>query len=200
MAHNAEAGDNGGSALWSLQLTYDEANVMYRQRIPVSLQFKPPHGWHMSNAGYTAPPTPAGPEAHTLIAERWVHTSPTDKSQPSNAPTSPTWPRRFEEERAVFGQPRCRSFQPRRPAAWWQGHDVVATLVEYGYRPRVPALLPPGAVHGTRGISSTEAAGKNHVGPIALWLVKRRWTHLLGRASFRASRRRTLVPQHHLRR
>jgi hypothetical protein len=39
MAHNAEAGGRGGG-LRSLQLSYDEANVLYWQRILVPLQFK----------------------------------------------------------------------------------------------------------------------------------------------------------------
>jgi hypothetical protein len=54
-----------------------------------------------------------------------------------------------------------------------------------------PALLPPDAVHGT---ASTEAADKNHIGPLTLWFVKRRWTHALGRASFCQCRRGPSAP------
>jgi hypothetical protein len=89
MAHNAEAGGSGGGGeLRSLQLTYDEADILYWQRIPVSLQFRLLHGWHLSNAGCAVPPPPpAGPETHARIAEWRAHMSPADKSQPANALT-----------------------------------------------------------------------------------------------------------------
>jgi hypothetical protein len=85
MAHNAKA-DGRRSALRSLQLTYIEANVLYWQRIPVPLQFKLPHGWHLSNATYAVPPppprleTPRDGQAHMPLAER---------SQPANTQNSP---------------------------------------------------------------------------------------------------------------
>jgi hypothetical protein len=45
MTHNIKASGSGGDdMLWSLQLTYDEADVLYWQRIMVLLQFKLPHG------------------------------------------------------------------------------------------------------------------------------------------------------------
>ena len=74
MAHNDEAGGSGyggGLPTRSLQLTYDEADVFYWQRVPVPLSFKLPHGWHLSNAGYAVPqPPPSGPERRALIHER----------------------------------------------------------------------------------------------------------------------------------
>jgi hypothetical protein len=42
MAHNDET--DGSSVLRSLQLTYGEADVLYRQRIAVLVQYKLPHG------------------------------------------------------------------------------------------------------------------------------------------------------------
>jgi hypothetical protein len=41
MEHNDEA---GVSVLRLLQLTYDEADVLYWQRIPMPVQYKLPHG------------------------------------------------------------------------------------------------------------------------------------------------------------
>jgi hypothetical protein len=43
IAHNDEA-DGSGGVLRSLQLSLDEADVLYWQRIPVPLQYKLPHG------------------------------------------------------------------------------------------------------------------------------------------------------------
>ncbi|KAK1631432.1 hypothetical protein QYE76_005747 [Lolium multiflorum] len=98
MAHNAEAGGNsGGGGLRSLQLTYNEADIMYWQRIPMPLQFNLPHGWHLSNARYAVPPPPPGLETRALIAERRAHMSPADRSQPANTQNSPVWPRRFQD-------------------------------------------------------------------------------------------------------
>jgi hypothetical protein len=91
MAYNDEACSSG---LPSLQLSLHEADVLYWQLIPVPLQFKLPHCWHLSNAGYVVPPPP-GPEMRALIAERRSHMMPTERSQPSNAQNSPAWPRPF---------------------------------------------------------------------------------------------------------
>jgi hypothetical protein len=44
MAHNDEAGGSGGGMLRSLQLSLNEADVLYCQRIPVPVQYKLPHG------------------------------------------------------------------------------------------------------------------------------------------------------------
>jgi hypothetical protein len=125
--------------------------------------------------------------------------TPAERSQLGNAQNSPARPRRFQDERDIelvrsAGRNAGR-FNRIGRLVWWQGHDVNATLAEYGYRPRVnddPPRAPstsPCAVHGTGGTASTEAASKNHVGPLALWLVEHRWTHTLGRASFCRRRR-----------
>jgi hypothetical protein len=77
-----------------------EADVLYWQHIPVLLQFKLPHGWHLSNIGY-AVPSP-GPEMRALIIERRSHMTPAERSQPDNAQNnSPVWPCRFQDERDI---------------------------------------------------------------------------------------------------
>jgi hypothetical protein len=65
----------------------------------VSLQFKLPQGWHVSNAGYIVPPP--GSETRALIAERHAHMTPAERSQPANVQKSLAWPRRFQGERDV---------------------------------------------------------------------------------------------------
>jgi hypothetical protein len=84
MAHNTEVGGSGG--LRSLQLSYDEADILYWQRIPAPLQFKLSHGWHLSNAGYVMPS--AGTEMRALIAERQAHMTPAEQSQSANDRTA----------------------------------------------------------------------------------------------------------------
>lgn len=59
MAHNDQAGGSGGGMLRSMQLTFDEADVLYWHRIPVPVQYKLPHGWHVSNDGFAVPPPPS---------------------------------------------------------------------------------------------------------------------------------------------
>ena len=103
MAHNDEAGGSGyggGLPLHSPQLTYDEADLLYWQRIPMPLHFNLPHMWYLSNSGYAVPPPPPpGAETHALIQERRARMTPAERALPDNALNSPTWPRRFQEER-----------------------------------------------------------------------------------------------------
>jgi hypothetical protein len=49
-----------------LQLSLDEANILYWLRIPVLLQFKLAHRWHLSNVGYVVTPPPLGAEMRAL--------------------------------------------------------------------------------------------------------------------------------------
>jgi hypothetical protein len=81
MTHNAEAGGSGGRGrLRSLQLSYDEADVLSWQHIPVPLQFKLPHGWHLSNAGYAAATAWTG-DAHPHRREAVAHDA--DRAKPA---------------------------------------------------------------------------------------------------------------------
>jgi hypothetical protein len=46
-----------------LQLSLDETDVLYWHRIPVPVQYKLLHDWHIFNAGFALPPSPpAGPQ------------------------------------------------------------------------------------------------------------------------------------------
>ena len=60
MANNNEAGGSGQGGQRPRQLTLDEADVFYWQRIPVPLEFKLPKKWHLSNSGYAVPPPQIG--------------------------------------------------------------------------------------------------------------------------------------------
>jgi hypothetical protein len=142
MAHNVKAGGNG---LWSLQLSLDEADVLSWQCIPVPLEFKLPHGWHLSNVSYAVPP-PLGPEMCALIDERRPHMTLAERSHPSIAQNSPAWPWRFQKERDIKlarsagrGPGRFNRIGRR---GWWQGRDVDVTLAEYGYRSRIHIIDP----------------------------------------------------------
>lgn len=171
MAHNAEAGGSGvGGTLRSLQLTYDEADVLYWQRIPVPLQFKLPHGWHLSNAGYAVPsPPPPGPETRALIAERRAHMAPAERSLPENAQNSPAWPWWFQDERDIELARSAGRFNRVGRWAWWQGCDV-----------GVPTFFPQAQC------MAPEAAGKDDgIGQLALGLVDG-----VGRAGASFGRRR----------
>ena len=75
MAHNYEAGGSGTGEQRSRQLSLDEADVFFWQRISVPLEFKLPHGWHLSHAGYAVPPPPTGAELRSHIDERRAHVS-----------------------------------------------------------------------------------------------------------------------------
>jgi hypothetical protein len=135
MTHNGEAGGSG------LQL-------MYWQSIPVPLQFKLPHGWHLSNTGYVEPSLPLvlGPKRRALIAKRRAHMSPAERSQPASAQNNPTWPRRFQEKRdnelARLAGSDASRFNRVGRRDWWQGRDVDTTLAEYGFKPRIHGVDP----------------------------------------------------------
>jgi hypothetical protein len=78
MAHNDEATGSGGGVLRSVQLTYDEADVLYW------------HGWHVSNTGFAVPsPPPAVPEMRTLINKLRKHMTPVERNMPAHALNSP---------------------------------------------------------------------------------------------------------------
>ena len=74
---------------------------MYLHRIPVPLEFKLPHGWHLSHVGFAVPLPPAGLELRSLIEQRRPHMSSTEYSLSDNAPTSSRWRERFNEEHAI---------------------------------------------------------------------------------------------------
>jgi hypothetical protein len=63
--------------------------------------------------------------------------TPADRSLPSNALNSPAWPRRFKEERAIelvrVAGRLIGLLNNICSRAWWLGHDVDATLQQYGY-------------------------------------------------------------------
>ena len=132
MAHNYEAGGSGTGEQRSRQLSLDEADVFFWQRIPVPLEFKLPHGWHLSHAGYAVPPPPNGAEMRSLIEERRARMSPAERRLPKNAPTSPRWRERFEDERSVeitrLAGPGTGRYNTAARRAWWHGRDVDATL------------------------------------------------------------------------
>ena len=96
MAHNEEAGGSGFE-MRSTQLTYDEADVLYWQRIPVPPRFKLPHRWHLSNSGYAVPPPPPrGAETRALIREKRARMTLAQRALPDKAITNEeTWMRRF---------------------------------------------------------------------------------------------------------
>jgi hypothetical protein len=90
MAHNDEATGSGGGVLRSVQLTYDEADVLYWQRILVPAQYKLPHRWHVFNTGFAVPsPPPAVPEMRTLINKLRKHMTPVERNMPAHALNSP---------------------------------------------------------------------------------------------------------------
>jgi hypothetical protein len=135
MAHNDEAGDSSG--LRSLQLSLDEADVLYWPRILVPLQFKLPHDWHLSNAGYAVPP---------LIAERRLHILPVERSQPGNAQNNPTWLWRFQDEHNIELARSARRdagrFNHIGRQTRWHGRDVDTTFLKCGYRSRIHSIDP----------------------------------------------------------
>jgi hypothetical protein len=154
MAHNDEAGGSDDDVLRSLQLSLDEPDVLYWQRIPMPVQFKLPHGWHISNAGFAVPPSPpAGPHVQALARERRNQMMPAKRKLPANTLGSPNWPQRFEDERVVkvaraAGRSRGR-FNTVGRRAWWDGREVNATLRQYdflqivrGDPPHVPLYFP----------------------------------------------------------
>jgi hypothetical protein len=71
MLHNYEAGGSGTGGERSSQFTLNEAGVLYQHRISVPMNYRPPHGWHLSAVGYAVSPPPSdGPELRSLIEER----------------------------------------------------------------------------------------------------------------------------------
>ena len=129
MANNNEAGGSGTGEQRSRQLSLDEADVFYWQRIPVPLEFKLPNGWHLSHAGFAVPPPPPnGSELRSLIDERRARMSPAERSLSENAPTSARWRQRFDEERAVeiarLAGPEAGRYNNAARRAWWYGRDV----------------------------------------------------------------------------
>jgi hypothetical protein len=154
MAHNDEVGGSGGSMLRSMQLTYNEVDVLYWQRIRVPVQYNLPHGWHVSNTVFTVPPPPpAGPEMRALINERRKRMTPVERNLPANTLNSPAWPWRFEDERVIelaWAAGLANGlFNNVGRRAWWHGRGIDATLQRYGYHqrargdpPRVPLYFP----------------------------------------------------------
>jgi hypothetical protein len=61
---------SGAGGEWSHQFTIEEADVLYRHHIPVPMEYRLTHVWHMSVADYAVPPpAPDGPELRSLIEE-----------------------------------------------------------------------------------------------------------------------------------
>jgi hypothetical protein len=71
MAHNHEAicCSTGIGEDRSQNLNLDEAEVFHRACLDVTPEYRLPHRWHFSNAGYAVPPLPAGAKLRTLIDE-----------------------------------------------------------------------------------------------------------------------------------
>jgi hypothetical protein len=69
--HTHEAGSRGTDIgeYMPHNLNLDEAEVFHRARLLVPLEYRLPHGWHLSNTGYAVPPLPAGAEPRTRIDE-----------------------------------------------------------------------------------------------------------------------------------
>jgi hypothetical protein len=209
--------------LRSLQLSYDEADVLYWKRISVEVEYKLPHGWHVSNAGFGVPPSPPeGPQMRDLIRERLNLLTLTERNLPTNALDDPMWPRWFEHERAVAplggtaatSTTRCGSTASasaptathraccctsRRSSAWRHRHRLC--------RRRRKGLRCPGArAPDHRQPATTGArprprffleASSSTTGRRARPLL--RPIGRQGRATTFASRRRTLRPRHHFR-
>ena len=97
MANKYEAGGER-----SRTFNLDEADVLYRNHIPVLPEYRLPHGWHMLAAGYAMPPPPSdGLELRFLIEERRAQMTATKCSQLEWASVSPDWQHVFREERDI---------------------------------------------------------------------------------------------------
>jgi hypothetical protein len=70
-----------------------------------------------------------------------------DRSQPTNVKNSPAWPGRFQGERDIeltrSAGRDAGHFNRVGRRAWWQGRDVDARLVEYGYHLCIYGVDPP---------------------------------------------------------
>jgi hypothetical protein len=78
-----------------------------------------------------------------LIAERRAHMTPTERSQTANTQNIPAWSRRFQDERDIKLARSAGRLNRIGRWAWWQGHDIDATLAEYGLRPRIHGVDRP---------------------------------------------------------
>jgi hypothetical protein len=108
-------------------------------------------------------------------------------------------PRGARHRARTFGRPRRRPFQPHRPPGLvarprhQRGTGGVRLPPTNPRRrpPVCPAVLPPGAMHGTGGAASTEATGKDDgIRQLAYRIIDRRRPHVLGRAPASFGRRR----------
>jgi hypothetical protein len=76
MVHNHEASDNdtrveaGEQRLLNLNLK--ESMVLHRTGLLVLPYYRLPHGWNLSNGGYTVSPLPEGVKLCAFITERWA--------------------------------------------------------------------------------------------------------------------------------
>jgi hypothetical protein len=90
MAHNHEAGISGTSVSEDMphNLSLNEAEVFHRAHLLVMPEYRLPHGWHMSNAGYAIPLLLMGPDLRALNDERRARMMPRQRAQPRWSPTS----------------------------------------------------------------------------------------------------------------
>jgi hypothetical protein len=88
--HTHEAGSRGTDVGEDIphNLNLDEAEVFHRACLLVPLEYRLPHGWHMSNAGYAIPLLLMGPDLRALNDERRARMMPRQRAQPRWSPTS----------------------------------------------------------------------------------------------------------------
>jgi hypothetical protein len=93
------------------QFTLDETDVLYRHDIPVLMEYRLPHGWHMSAAGYVVlPPSLDGRELRSIIEEQRMQMTPEQRYR------SWWFGRDVDGTLAAYGyRPRRRGDPPRWP-------------------------------------------------------------------------------------
>jgi hypothetical protein len=94
MAHNG--GSGSGGFVRPMKFNQVEARILWENAILVLPAWHLPHGWHVSAAGYAAPPIPEGAELEALIGRRWQMLPMHERE---NAPRRGIWLSWLQRER-----------------------------------------------------------------------------------------------------
>jgi hypothetical protein len=139
MVHNHDAGfsSTGLGEDRSYNFTLDEAEVLFRAHLLVPLEYRLPHGWHLSNAGImshrhrksrSSVPSSRSDEYNfqRRSGTNWCGLRTARSGRSSSSP-----------EVSPFAGPGAGRFNRIGRRSWWYGRIVVATLAVYCYRPRI---------------------------------------------------------------